>query len=42
MTSHFLVAGDAHGRLRVFEIEAAVGVDGVAVFAGYIVLLVDA
>jgi hypothetical protein len=42
LTSHLLVAGDAHGRLGVFQIEAAVGVDRVAVFAGDIVFLVNA
>ena len=42
LASLLLMAGGTHARLGFFQIEAAIGVDCVAIFAGHIVFLMEA
>jgi hypothetical protein len=41
LASLLLVAGDTHGGLGFFQVEAAIRVDSVAIFAGNIVFLME-
>ena len=41
LTPHLFVAGDTHGGLAGFQVEAAVGVNRMAIAAGYVVHLVN-